>query len=54
MGGWGTRTHRPLGCKQDEWPGDIPMIPSYAFLREGEVYLWGEGILLHKVWNLVV
>ena len=48
VGGWGNRTHRPLGCKQDERPGGIPMIPNVAFLGEGEVYLGGEPILLHE------
>ena len=46
--GWGSRTHRPSGCKQDKRPGGIPMIPSVAFLGEGEVYLRGEPILLQE------
>ena len=48
MGGWGNRTHRPLGCKQDKRLGGIPTIPSVAFLGEGEVYLRGEPILLQE------
>ena len=48
LGGWGNRTHRPLGCKQDKRPGGIPMIPSVALLSEGEVYLRGELILLQR------
>ena len=30
MGGWGNRTHRPLGCKQNKQPGGVPMILSVA------------------------
>ena len=48
MGGWGNRIYRPLGCKQDKWLGGIPMIPSVAFLCEGEVYLQGKPILLQE------
>ena len=48
MGGWGSRTHRPLGCTQEKRPGGIPMIPSVAFLAEGQVYLRGEPILLQE------
>ena len=48
MGGWGNRTHRPLGCKQDKQPGGIPMIPCVAFCGGGEVYLPGERILLQE------
>ena len=46
VGSWGNITHKPLGCIQDKRPGGIVMIPSAAFLREGEVYLRGEPILL--------
>ena len=49
VGGWGSRTHQPLGCRHDKRRGGIPMIPSDAFLGEGEVYLRGERILL-KDW----
>ena len=45
MQGWSSRTQQPLGCKQDMPPGGILLIPSVAFLGEGEVYLWGEPIL---------
>ena len=48
MGGWGSRTHRPLGCKHDKRPGRILMILSVVFLGEGEVYLQGEPILLQE------
>ena len=37
-----------MSSKQDKRPGGIPMIPSVAFLGEGEMYLWGEPILLQK------
>ena len=46
MGTWGSRTHRALGCKQAKGPGSILMIPSVAFLAEGEVYLRKEPLLL--------
>ena len=49
MGGWGSTTHRPLGCKPDKRPGGIPMTPSVASLGGGEVYLQEEPILL-QVW----
>ena len=48
LGGWGSRTHRPLSCKQDKRPGGILMIPSVALLSEREVYLWGEPILVQE------
>ena len=48
VGGWGSRMQRPFGCKQDKPPGGILMIPMVAFLGEGEVYLWGEPILLQE------
>ena len=48
VGGWDSSTHRPVGRKHDKRPGDILMIPCVAFLGEGEVYLWGEPILLQE------
>ena len=48
MGGWGNRTHRLLTCKKDKRPSVIPMIPSVAFLGEGEAYLRREPILLQE------
>ena len=30
VGGWGNRMHRPLGCKQDKWPGGVLTILSVA------------------------
>ena len=48
VGGWGNRTHRPLGSKQDKRPGGIPMIRSVAFLSEEEVYLRGKPLLLQQ------
>ena len=49
MGGWGSRTHRPLGFKYDSPPGGILMTCTVASLREGEVHLQGEPIRL-QVW----
>ena len=46
VGGWGT--HQPLGSKHDKQLLGIPMIPSVAFLDEGEVYLRGGPILLQE------
>ena len=48
VGDWGNRTHRLLGCKQDEQLGGIPMIPNVALLDEGEVYLQGQPITLQE------
>ena len=48
VGGWGSRAHQPLGSKQDKRPGGIPMIPSVAFLSEGEVYLREDPTLLQE------
>ena len=48
VGGWGNRTHRPLGCKQDKRPGGILLISGVASLGGGEVYLRGETILLQE------
>ena len=47
VGRWGSRTHKPLGCKQDKSPCGGPVIPSVAILGGGEVYLRGGPILLH-------
>ena len=49
MGGWGSRTPQPLGCKQDKWPVGVLIIPSVAFLIEGEVHLQGKPILLQEL-----
>ena len=48
MGGWGNRTHRSLGCKQDKRSGGILMNASVPFLGDGQLYLRGEPVLLHK------
>ena len=48
VGGWGNKTHRQFGYKQDMRSGGIAMIPSVAFLGEWEVYLWREPILLQE------
>ena len=48
VGGWGNRTHRALGCKQDKQPGSNPIIPSGASRAEGNMYLWRKAILLQK------
>ena len=47
-GGWGNKTHRPLGCKHNKRPGGIPIILGVAFVGEEEVYLWGEPLLLQQ------
>ena len=48
VGGQGSSTPRPLGCNHDKRLGGIAMIPSVAFLSDGEVYLWREPILLQE------
>ena len=48
VGSSGNRIHGPLRCKQDKRPGGVPMIPSVAYLGEGEVYLRGEPIFLQE------
>ena len=49
VAGWGNRTHRPLGCKQEKQPGGILRTPSVAILGEGEVYLRREPIFLQEL-----
>ena len=46
--GWRSRTHQPLGSKQDKKPVGIPMIPSVAVLCEGQLYLQREPIHLQE------
>ena len=50
VGGWGNRTHRPSGCKQDTRPGGVATILNVASpkLGQGEVFLRGGPILLQE------